>query len=83
MHFTTSYLEGLDPYDENAVETLKLDNGIEANIRKDNKQDKTIIWTNDNEAFHTLSILSLGEKISLEQLKIIANSMTSISSSGN
>jgi hypothetical protein len=83
VHFTTSYLEVLDKSDEDGVETLKLDNGIEAKIRKDNEEDKTIFWTNDNETFNTLSILSRGEAITLEQLKIIANSMTPISSSGN
>ncbi|WP_421378088.1 hypothetical protein ACOJQI_12100 [Bacillus salacetis] len=83
VHFTTSYLEGLNKIDEEGAGTLKLDNGIEAKIRKDNEEDKTIIWTNDNETFHTLSILSRGEKITLEQLAIIANSMTPVSSSND
>ncbi|MGD6966373.1 hypothetical protein ACQCVP_08090 [Rossellomorea vietnamensis] len=83
VHFTTSYLEALDNFDKNGAETIKLDSGIEAKIRKDNEDNKTIIWTKDNQAFHTLSILSRGEEITLVQLETIANSMTPISSSSN
>lgn len=83
VHFTTSYLEGLNKFDKDGAETIKLDSGSEAKIRKDNEENKTIIWTTGNEAVHTLSILSRGQEITLEQLKIIANSMTPIFSSGN
>jgi hypothetical protein len=83
VNFTTSFVQGDDRFEKDNLETIKLDNGIEAKVTKDTEEYKTIIWTEDNEAFHTLAILSRGKEITLEQLEIIANSMTSVSSSSN
>ncbi|MBM7585673.1 hypothetical protein JOC86_002215 [Bacillus pakistanensis] len=77
IHLTTSYAEGLDKTKSN--QTTVLDGGVQAYIKKDEDDVKIIEWTDNDNVTHTLAMKSKGEKITISQLVIMANSMKEIS----